>query len=144
MLVHMTFERNDGIWISDIHRDRIPLLWDRYWDDSFLSHCCSSIIYMQIRVVSSYSRWYLVSEVKVNLFHIWICWNIYRFLYIKDASFSRKILLKLIHFKSRNSGVTWSRFKYFQLLTTFAAKLIHLVLHCIYPISNYNSLDERR
>ena len=49
----------------------------------------------------------------------------YRLLYIKDASFSCKILLKLIHFKSRNSGVTWSRFKYFPLLATFAAKLIH-------------------
>ena len=49
----------------------------------------------------------------------------YRFLYIKDASFSRKILLKLIHFESRNIGVTWSRFKYFPLLATFAAKLIH-------------------
>ena len=29
--------------------------------------------------------------------------NTYKFLYMKDASFSRKILLKLIHFKSRNS-----------------------------------------
>ena len=48
----------------------------------------------------------------------------YRFLYIKDASFSRKILLNLTHFKSRNSGVTWSRFIYFPLLATFAAKLI--------------------
>ena len=41
---------------------------------------------------------------------------------MKDASFSRKILLKLIHFKSRNSGVTWSRFKYFPLLATFSAE----------------------
>ena len=42
----------DGIWISDINRDRIPELCGRYWD-SFLSHCCSSIIYMHIRTVSS-------------------------------------------------------------------------------------------
>ena len=118
--VHTTFERNDGIWISDIHRDRIPQLCAPYWD-CFLSYCCSSIIYMYIRSVSCYSLWYLVSEIKVNLFHIWID----RFLYIMDASFSRKILLKLIHFKSRNSWVTWFRFKYFPLLATFAAKWIH-------------------
>ena len=111
-----------------IHRDRIPQLSTRYWD-SFLSHCCSLIIYMYIRAVSSYSLWYLVSEVKVNLFHIWICWNI-QILYIKDASFSHKILLKLIHFKSCNSGVTWSSFKYFPLLATFAAKLIHFCTSC--------------
>ena len=73
----------------------------------------------------------------------------YRFLYMKDASFSRKILLKFIDFKSRNSGVTWFHFIYFPLLATFAAKLIHFStpycsfsLH--YPILNYNSLDERR
>ena len=82
------------------------------------------IIYMYIRAVSSYSLWYLVSEVKVNLFHIWICWNIQIFIH-KGVSFSRKILLKLIHYKSLNSEVTWSRFKYFPLLATFAAKLIH-------------------
>ena len=76
----MTFEHNDGIWISDIHRDRIPQLCARYWD-SFLSHCCSSIIYMNIRAVSSYSLWYLVSEVKVNLFRIWIFWNIQIFIH---------------------------------------------------------------
>ena len=39
--------------------------------------------------------------------------------------FAEKMLLKLIHFKSFNSWVTWSRFKYFPLLATFAAKLIH-------------------
>ena len=49
----------------------------------------------------------------------------YRFLYIKDASFSCKIPLKLIYFKSRNTEVTWSHFKYFPLLASFAAKLIH-------------------
>ena len=65
--IYMTFERNDGIWISDINPDRIPQLCARYWD-SCLSHCCSSIIYLYIRAVSSYSLWYLVSEVKVNLF----------------------------------------------------------------------------
>ena len=95
----------------------------QYWD-SFLSNCCSSIIYMYIRAVSSYSLKYLVSKVKVNLFTFESA-ETYRFLYIKDASFSWKILLKLIHFKSRNSWVTWSRFKYFPLLATFAAKLIH-------------------
>ena len=122
VLVHMTFKRNDGIWISDIHRDRIPQLWARYWD-SFLSYCCSSIIYMYIRAVSSYSLWYLVSEVKVNLFTFESA-EMYRFLH-KGRLISRKILPKLIHFKSRNSGVTWSHFKYFPLLATFTAKLIH-------------------
>ena len=117
---------------------------------SFLSHCCSLIIYMYIRAVSSYSLWYLVSEVKVNVFHIWICWNVQILLSIKDASFSRKILLKLFHFKSRNSRVTWSRFKYFPLLASFAAKLIHFCTSCcsfslhLYPILNCNSVDERR
>ena len=53
----MTFERSDGI-------------------------CCSSIIDMYIRAVSSYSLWYLVSEVKVNLFHIWICWNVQIFILV--------------------------------------------------------------
>ena len=58
-----------------------------------------------------------------------------KFLYIKDASFSRKILLKLIHFKSRNSGVTWSRFKYSPLLATFAAKLIHFCIsYCSFSL----------
>ena len=70
----VTFERNDGICISDINRDRIPQLCDRYWNN-FLSHCCFSIIYMYIRAVYSNSLWYLVSEVKVNSFHIWICSN---------------------------------------------------------------------
>ena len=76
----MTFEPNDGIWIFDINRDRIPQLCARYWD-SFLSHCCSWIIYMYIRAVSSYSLWYLVSEVKVNLFHIWSCWSMNIFIH---------------------------------------------------------------
>ena len=66
VLEHMTFESYDGIWISNIHRDRIPQLFARYWD-RFLSHCYSSIIYLYIRAVSSYSLWYLVLEVKVNL-----------------------------------------------------------------------------
>ena len=122
VLVHMTFEPNDGIWISDIHRVRIPQLCALYWA-CLLSQGCSSKIYMYIRAASSYSLWYLVSEVNVNLILICICWN-HRFLYLKVASFSRKILLKLI-IKSCNSGVTWSRFKYFPLLATFAAKLIH-------------------
>ena len=42
---------------------------------------------------------------------------------MKVASFSRQMLLKLIHLKSSNSGVTWSRFKYFPLPATFATKL---------------------
>ena len=49
----------------------------------------------------------------------------YRFLKMKDASFILKMLLKFIHFKSCNSGVTLSRFKYSPLLATFAAKSIH-------------------
>ena len=49
----------------------------------------------------------------------------YRFLCIKDVSFNLKMLLKLIHFMSFNMGVTWSRFKYFPLLATYAATLTH-------------------
>ena len=75
----MTFERNNGIWISDIHRDRLPQLYAWYWD-SFLFHCCSSETSsgsdMYIKAVSSHSLWYLVSGVKDNPFHIWICWNV--------------------------------------------------------------------
>ena len=124
MLVHTTFERNDGIWISDIHRDRIPQLCARYWDN-FLSHWCSSIIYMYIRAVSIVILGDALFRRSKLIFFTFESAETYRFLYIKDASFSRKILLKLIHFKSLNSGVTWSRFKYFPLLATFAAKLIH-------------------
>ena len=122
----MTFERNDGIWIFDIHRVRISQLCARYWD-IFLSQSCSSKIYLYIRAIFSCSLWYLVSDFKVNIFYFWICCSIQIFLhdYIKVASFSRKMLLKLIHFKCFNSNVTWSRFKYFQLLATFATKLIH-------------------
>ena len=71
------------------------------------------------------------------------------FICIIDVSFSCKMLLKLIHFKSLNRGVTWSLFKYFLLLATFAAKFIYFCtsyysfsLHL--PILNYNSLNERR
>ena len=49
----------------------------------------------------------------------------WKFLDMRDASFSCQILLKLIYFKSFNRGVTWSRFKYFPLLTTFVTKFIH-------------------
>ena len=73
----------------------------------------------------SSSQWYLVSESKL-IFFTFESAETYGFLHIKDASFSRKILLKLIHFKSRNSGLTWSLSKYFPLLATFAAKLIHI------------------
>ena len=124
MLVHKTFERNDGIWISDIHRDRIPQLWARYWD-SFFSHCCSSIIYMYTSEPFLVILCDTLFQRSKLIFFTFESAETYRFLYIKDASFSRKILLKIIHFKSRNSGVTWSRFKYFPLLETFAAKLIH-------------------
>ena len=121
----------------------------RYWD-SFLSHSCSSIIY-SIRT----SEPFLVIPCDTLLrrskliFLTFEFAEAYIFLYTKDESLSRKILSKLIHFKSRNSGVTWSRFKYFPLLATFAAKLIHFclhmaVFHCIYTILNYNNLDERR
>ena len=115
---------------------------------AFLSYCWSSIIYTYIRPVYSYSLWYLVSEIKVNLFRIRICWNI-RFLYIMDASFSCRILLKLIHFKSRNSGVTLSVLNISHCLPLLQQSwyifVLHTaVFHCIYPILNYNSLDERR
>ena len=124
MLVHMTFERNDGIWISDIHRDRIIQLY------TALSHCCSSLIYIYIRAVSIVILCDTLFRRSKLIFFTFESVETYRFLYIKDASFSCKILLKLIHFKSRNSGVTWSRFKYFQLLATLAAKLIHFCSSC--------------
>ena len=121
---YMTFERTDGIWTSDIHRDRIPQLCARYWD-SFLSQCFSSTIYSMctsepflVILCDTLFRRSKFIYFNLNLLK-------HRFLYIKHASFSYKILLKLIHFKSRNSGVTWSRFKYFPLHATFAAKLIH-------------------
>ena len=38
----MTFERNDGIWISDVHNDRIPQLCARYWDP-LLFHSLSTM-----------------------------------------------------------------------------------------------------
>ena len=61
----------------------------------------------QIRLYS-YSLRCLVSRSKL-IFFTFESAETYRILYIKDALFSCKILLKLIHFKSRNSGVTWSR-----------------------------------
>ena len=100
----MTFERTDGIWISDIHGDRIPQLCARCWD-SFLSHCCSSIIYMYIRAVSSYSLWYLVSEVKVNLFLIWICWNIQIFIHKWESIESVEIVWR--NRESRWAATYW-------------------------------------
>ena len=120
----MTFERNDGIWISEINRDRIPQLCSRYWD-SFLSHCCSSIIYMYTAepflVIpcfggrsESFSYLNLMQQTD---FYTW-----------RMPHLAARCYLSLIHFKSRNSGVTWSRFKYFPLLATFAAKLIHFCI----------------
>ena len=115
----------------------------------FLSHCCPSIIY----VYTSEPFLVILCDTLFRrsklIFFTFESAETYRFLYIKDASFSCKRKLKFIHFKSRNSGVTWSRFKYFPLLATLAAKLIHFcthiaVFHCIYPILNYNSLDERK
>ena len=44
-------------------------------------------------------------EVKVNFF-TYESADPWRFLYIRDASFSCKMLLKIIHFKSFNRGVT--------------------------------------
>ena len=123
-VVHMTFERDDGIWIFDIHQDRIPQLC-AWYRDNFLPHGCSLIIYMYISAVSGYSWWYLVPEVKVNLFFTFKSASTYRFSCIKDATFNRKMRLKLIHLMSFNSGVTPSRFKYFPLLASFAAKLMH-------------------
>ena len=116
----MAFERNDGIWISDIHRDRISQLCARYWDSFcsiavLLSSICTSEPFLVILCDTLCLRSKLI-------FFTFESAKTCRFLYIKDASFSRKILLKLIHSKSRNSGVTWSRFKYFPLLATIAAK----------------------
>ena len=140
VLVHITFKRCDGIWISDIHRDWIPQLCARHWA-SFLSHCCSSIIYNvhQPFLVILCDTLFRRSKL---IFFAFESAETCRFLYIKDKV--RKILLKLINFMSRNSGV-----KYFPLLATLAAKLIHFcthtaAFHCIYPILNCDSLDERR
>ena len=148
MLVHASFECNDSIWISDIHRDRIPQLCARYWD-SFLSHCCYSIIY----ICTSEPFLVILCDTLFRrsklMFFTFESAETYRFLYIKDALFSRKILLMLIYFKSRNSGETWFRFKYSHCLPLLQQSwyifVLHAaVFHCIYPILNYNSLDERR
>ena len=120
----MTIEPNDGTSISDIHRDRIPQICTRYWD-IFLSHCCSSIIY----ICTSEPFLVILCDTLFRrsklIFFTFESAETYKFLFIKDASFSCKILLKLIHFKCLNSGVTWIRFKYFPLLATYAEKLIH-------------------
>ena len=107
-----------------------------------MSHCNGTS-----ETFSRYSLWYLVTEVKV-IFFTFESADTWRFLYIKDASFICKMLLKLINFKSFHLWMTWSRFKYLQLLATFPEKLMHFVLHtsvfhCICPILNYNSLDRR-
>ena len=95
----MTFERNDGIWISYIYLDRIPHLCTRYWD-SFLSHCCSSIICTSepLLVILCDTLFWRSKWIFFTIESAETC----MFLYIKDASFSRRILLKLIHLKSRN------------------------------------------
>ena len=127
----MNFERNNSIWISDINRDRIPQLYARYWD-SFLSRCCSSIIY----ICTSEPFIVILCDTLLRrsklIFFTFESAEAYRFLCMKDASFSCKILLKLIYFKSRNSRWrgTWSRFKYFPLLATFAAKFMHFCTSC--------------
>ena len=99
----------------------------------------SSIIYMYyVRAVSGNSLRHLVSEVKVNLFHVLICCNMKIFkqeaclILPQDA-------IQVNPFQIYWYGVTWSRFKYFTLLATFVVKLIHFctssaVFHCIYPI----------
>ena len=94
-------------------------------ETAFLSPFCSSIIYMHIRAVSIVILCDTLFRRSKLIFFIFESAETYRFLYIKDAPFSHMILLKLMHFKFRNSGVTWSRFKYFPLLATFAEKLIH-------------------
>ena len=50
---YTTFERNDGIWISDIHRDQIRQPCFLFW--AFCSSC-SSKINMYIRAVSSFFK----------------------------------------------------------------------------------------
>ena len=61
-----------------------------------------------------YSLWYPVTEVKDNIF-LYGDFNISPMPHLAAI----KLLLKLINFKSFNSRVTWSRFKYFPLLATF-------------------------
>ena len=140
------FERCDGIWFYNINRERIPQFCAWYWD-SVLSYCCSSIIsvYRSEPLLVILCDTLSQLEVKVNFFHIWICW-------MTDASFICKMPLKLIHFKSMcgwgGGGVTLSRFIYFKLFVTFAAKLIYFllhtaVLHCIYTILNIGPLTKR-
>ena len=135
---YMTFER-DGIWISYIHRDWIPQL--RAWyRDSLLHQGCSSIICMFIRAFSSYSLRYLVSEVKVNLFHVWVRGNVKIFVHEWCLNLPQLMLLKLIHFKSFNSEVTWSRFKYFPFLNHFCGKvdsLVHYILQFFTAFTPY-------
>ena len=145
--IQVIFERSDGIWISNIHRDWIPQFCARYWD-SFWSYRCSSIIYMCKTEPFYVILWYTLLRKKKLIF-----FNLETTDMMRDASFSCKMLLKLINFKSFNRKVTWSRFKYFPLLATFVAKFIHFctlytfvlaVFYCICHILNYNSLDERR
>ena len=122
---YMSFERNDGIWISHINLDLIPQLGARYWD-SILPHSCSSIIYTcSSEPFLSVILCDTLFQRSKLIFFTFESADKYIFLYIKDAPFNRKILLKLIHFKSLIWWVTWSRFKYFPLLATFAAKLIY-------------------
>ena len=124
----MTFERKDGIWISDTHRDRIPQLCarSRPWPDTGTAFCPKAVLRKSICTSEPFQV--ILSDtlfLRSKLIFTFESAATYRLLYMKVATFSRKMQLKLIHFKSFNNGVTWSRFKYFPLLATFAVKLIH-------------------
>ena len=106
-------------------RDIFSQLW-QHWQHRYRSTCVADSTSEPFLVILCDT---LFRRLKL-IFFTFESAETYRFLYIKDASFSRKILLKLIHLKSRNSGVTWSRFKYFLLLATFAAKLKHFCTSC--------------
>ena len=140
MLVHITFELITMVFEFLI---LIGIEFHSFAPDTETAFCPTAVLRYSM---CTSEPLHLVSEVKVNLFKFESA-EAYRFL--KNDAINRKIPLKLIHFKSRNSGVTWTRFKYFKLLANFAARLIHFVLyisvfHCILPILNYNSLDGRR
>ena len=53
----------------------------------------------------------------------------YIFLYMKDDSLIKQQNATKVNPSPFNSGVTWPLFKYFSLLATFTAKLIHFHMY---------------
>ena len=133
MLIHMTFERDDGVWISYIHRDRIKQLC-AWYRDSILPQWCSPIIcmYIQLFLVILCDTMFLKSKL---IFFTFESAATYTFSYMKDASFNRNMLLKLIHFKSRNTGVTSSRFKYSPCIACHFCRKVDIFLNFICSFS---------